>query len=263
VSDEQDGGSEWELSEAIKLMGDAQASGDPEQIATAMRRHAEALTNATNTTMIPTLKNVLETVVRREVGKLAGDVGKLTLRIDATVQEQDQRFGYMLDRMGAHLEKEDARHDALAQSEDSTLSALTSVAHRLDEITSYVQQSVTLGRESKEISLRSEKTATESLAVSQSNATRLERVEKEVKDWQRTSAAQWEDLQQWKDGVAVRLAGIEQFDRDALLKRIERLDSIIADFPTRHAHDPDALVDAVIERLEQRGGKRGEHKDGE
>lgn len=71
VEKSQEGGSEWELSEAIKLMGEAQASGDPEQIATAMRRHAEALTNSTNTTMIPTLRNVLETVVRTEIGKLS------------------------------------------------------------------------------------------------------------------------------------------------------------------------------------------------
>lgn len=64
------GGTDWELSEAIRLMGEAQASGDPEQIATAMRRHAEALTNAANSTMIPTLKNVLETVLRAEIGQI-------------------------------------------------------------------------------------------------------------------------------------------------------------------------------------------------
>lgn len=69
MADEQ-GGTDWELSEAIRLMGEAQASGNPEQIATAMRRHAEALTNSANTTLIPTLRSVLETVVRSEVNKI-------------------------------------------------------------------------------------------------------------------------------------------------------------------------------------------------
>lgn len=68
--DKKEGGSAWELSEAIKLMGEAQASGDREQIGTAMRRHSEALTNATNEIMIPTLKNVLETVLKSEIGTL-------------------------------------------------------------------------------------------------------------------------------------------------------------------------------------------------
>lgn len=68
---ENKGGSSWELSEAIKLMGEAVASGDPEQIATAMRRHAEALTNSANTTLIPTLRSVLESVVKQEVGELS------------------------------------------------------------------------------------------------------------------------------------------------------------------------------------------------
>lgn len=173
LSDETTGGSEWELAEAIKLMGSAQASGDPEQIATAMRRHAEALTNATNTTMIPTLRNVLETVLEKEVGALAR-------RIDATVQQQDQRFGYMLNQMGAHLEKEDARHDRLAQSEDATLDALTSVARRLDEITSYVQQSVTLSREANDRARRSEATATESLAATRVVTAELVELKKAV-----------------------------------------------------------------------------------
>jgi hypothetical protein len=102
--DSQAGGSDWELSEAIRLMGEAQASGDPVQIATAMRRHAEALTNVTNTTMIPTLKNVLEAVVKKEVTQLSS-------AIDGTTKVQDQRFQYMLNQLGSFLDKEDARHD--------------------------------------------------------------------------------------------------------------------------------------------------------
>lgn len=183
--DEQPGGSAWELSEAIKLMGEAQASGDPEQIATAMRRHAEALTNSANTTLIPTLKTVLETVVRKEVGTLTG-------RIDATVQQQDDRFGYILNQFSAFLEKEDARHDVYDLAEKSTLEALTSVAHRLDEITGYVQQSVTLaregisiGREALAVGRAAQATGIEALTVarsalgvSESNAKRLGHVEK-------------------------------------------------------------------------------------
>lgn len=70
-------------------------------------------------------------------------------------------------------------------------------------------------------------------------------------------------LQSWRVGVDERLRGVEQLDRDALLLRIERLDSIIADLPTRHEHDPDALVNAVIERLDKRTrGAGGGHKDG-
>lgn len=173
VSDEETGGSEWELSEAIDLMGRAQASGDPDQIATAMRRHAEALTNATNTTMIPTLKNVLETVVRKEVGALAK-------RIDATVKQQDQRFGYMLSQMSAFLEKEDARHAVYDAAEETTQAALTSAARMLDEITSYAQTSITLSREAKIMAKESIAVSRESLAVVKSAIVRLGKVEKSV-----------------------------------------------------------------------------------
>lgn len=93
MSDEKkEGGSEWELSEAIRLMGEAQSSGDPSQVATAMRRHAEALTNVTNTIMIPTLRQVLESVVRSEVGAVRSDIAKLAeqnVRIDTRQQNAD------------------------------------------------------------------------------------------------------------------------------------------------------------------------------
>jgi PAS domain S-box-containing protein len=187
VSEEQEGGSEWELAEAIKLMGDAQASGDPEQIATAMRRHAEALTNATNTVMIPTLKNVLETVVRKEVGALARELNQTRI-------VQDEHFGYMLSQMGAFLEKEDARHSVYDASEASTLATLTSVAHRLDEITSYVQQSVTLAREgikvgrealaigraAQETGIKALSIGEEALSVAKAGAARLGKITRDV-----------------------------------------------------------------------------------
>ena len=65
-------------------------------------------------------------------------------------------------------------------SKANTERILAEVATRLDEITSYVQQSVTIGRESKEIALRSEKTALESLAVSKAGAAKLATLEKAV-----------------------------------------------------------------------------------
>jgi hypothetical protein len=56
--------------------------------------------------------------------------------------------------------------------------------------------------------------------------------------------------------LARRFSKIEQFDRDALSVRIDRLESIIADFPTRQ-HDPDAQADAAPERPGRRGSTRG------
>ena len=63
-----------------------------------------------------------------------------------------------------------------------------------------------------------------------------------------------EVLRQGQEEHARRLSKIEQFDRDALSVRIDRLESIIADIPTRQ-HDPDAR--AVPERRKQRGSTRG------
>lgn len=89
---QSEGGSAWELSEAIKLMGDAVASGDPEAIATAMRRHSEALTNAANTTMIPTLKSVLESVVKSEIGALTQRMANARQAdLDWRVEDRDMR----------------------------------------------------------------------------------------------------------------------------------------------------------------------------
>jgi DNA-binding transcriptional MerR regulator len=73
-------------------------------------------------------------------------------QLSATVTVQDQRFSYVLNQLGAFLDKDDARHLVYDQAEQTTLAALTSVAHRLDEITSYVQQSVTIAREALTVS---------------------------------------------------------------------------------------------------------------
>ena len=201
-----------------------------------------------------------ENLVNRVTELMVGPQTKLiqlATRIDAQTTIQDQRFSYVLTQLGAFLDKEDARHDALKESEATTVAAIANVALTLDQLTGLVQQGIATGGKALAVAERS-------LAVSQSNATRLERVEKDVvalKEGLETSAAQWDDLQLWKDGVAKRLAGIEQFDRDALLVRIERIDRIIADLPTRRDHDPDAIVDAVIERLGKRSTRGKRQKD--
>ena len=62
-----------------------------------------------------------------------------------------------------------------------------------------------------------------------------------------------------KDGQADlsrRFSKIEQFDRDAMNVRIDRLESIIADSLARQ-HDPDAQTDAVTEQRGRRGSTRG------
>jgi hypothetical protein len=102
---------------------------------------------------------------------------------NAIVVTQDKRFDYMLRESDAYSKKEDARHDALERAENQALTALTSVAHRLDEITSYVQQSVTISREA--------------LAVAKAGEARLGKVEKAVatlETGQRTSKKQTDAL---------------------------------------------------------------------
>jgi len=45
--------------------------------------------------------------------------------------------------------------------------------------------------------------------------------------------AELDDLQKWKEEVTVRMANVEQLDRDALSVRIDRIEAILADLPTR------------------------------
>jgi DNA integrity scanning protein DisA with diadenylate cyclase activity len=107
------------------------------------------------------VNRVTELVLAQQTKLLA-----LADRIDAVITKQDKRFDYMLRESDAYSKKEDARHDALERAENQALTALTSVAHRLDEITSYVQQSVTISREA--------------LAVAKAGEARLGKVEKAV-----------------------------------------------------------------------------------
>jgi hypothetical protein len=124
-----EGGSDWELSEAIKLMGEATASGDPQQIARAMRRHAEALTNAANTIMIPTLKSVLESVVKKEIDALSLHINNSDrARLDWNTKFQEE----LQSRLDGHALILDADVKSLAASMEGAAIA-TGKAFRLAE----------------------------------------------------------------------------------------------------------------------------------
>lgn len=108
------GGTEWELSEAIRLMGDAVASGDPAHIATAMRRHGEALSNSAAMVLIPTLKTTLESVLKTQIGAVTrrlDNSDKARLNRNAELQDHiDNRF----DSFGGELQglRADVQHAA-------------------------------------------------------------------------------------------------------------------------------------------------------
>jgi uncharacterized coiled-coil protein SlyX len=164
--------------------------------------------------------DVGENLVNRVTELMLGPQTKMILlaeQLNAQSATQDRRFEYLLAQLQSHLDKEDARHDALARSETSSLAALTSVARRLDEITSYVQQSVTLAREgiaigkqallvgqeahatgieALEVGRKAHATGLEALAVgrkalgvSESNAKRLAQVEKRFAEVENTVKA--------------------------------------------------------------------------
>ena len=109
------GGTSWELSEAIRLMGEAVASGDPEQIATAMRRHGEALSNSAAMVLIPTLKTTLETVLKTQIGVITRRLensDKARLNRNTELQEHiDSRF----DGLAGELDKMLASQEVLAR----------------------------------------------------------------------------------------------------------------------------------------------------
>jgi hypothetical protein len=112
---QQNGGTGWELSEAIRLMGEAVASGDPEQIATAMRRHGEALSNSAALVLIPTLKTTLETVLKTQIGQIArrlDNSDRARLNRNTELQEHiDKRF----DGMAGEFDKMIAGQEGLAR----------------------------------------------------------------------------------------------------------------------------------------------------
>jgi hypothetical protein len=140
--------------------------------------------------------------------KLTAQLNDAITRINDTGKMQDQQYHYMAGEFKALYAKEDKRHEVydkvLAKTESDTLAAITSVALRLDEITSYVQQSVTIGRESKEIALRSEKTAIESLAIAKTNADQVIEVKRDVgalKKGQSTLSTRIADVQKQQEEI--------------------------------------------------------------
>mgnify|MGYP001577886040 FL=1 len=127
MSDQKQGGTEWELSEAIRLMGDAVASGDSEQIATAMRRHGEALSNSAALVLIPTLKTTLESVLKTQIGQIArrlDNSDKARLKRNGEFQDHiDNRF----DGLTGELDKMLASQEGLARGlgkQDDDIAAL-------------------------------------------------------------------------------------------------------------------------------------------
>jgi hypothetical protein len=119
---------------------------------------------------------------------------QLAADVRASHELQEQRFDYVLRQLQAHLDKEDRRHEVIDASDKTTLDALTSVVHRLDEITSYVQQSVTIAREA--------------LSVSKAGAARLGKMEKDVRS------------------LGKRMDASEQ-DRAQMNRRLSRIESIL------------------------------------
>lgn len=82
-----------------------------------------------------------------ENAKITAQLKDASTRLDDTYKTQEQRFDYMLKQMAAFLEKEDKRHDLLAEKERADEAVLASVALGLDQLTSLVQQVVTMWRE--------------------------------------------------------------------------------------------------------------------
>jgi len=106
------GGSAWELSEAIKEMGLAVASADPDRIATAMRRHAEAMTNAIVAAYMPTFEKVLKASVSPAIQEMSA-------AIDSLRGHQDQRFSYLIRISEAEYQTNAAWRDTYSKEIDA------------------------------------------------------------------------------------------------------------------------------------------------
>ncbi len=186
-----EGGVAWELSEAIRLMGEAQAAGDPEQIATAMRRHAEALTNATNALMIPTLKSVLEGVLTKQIGTLSTRLDNSDrARLERTAELQrhiDQKF----DLTWGEVDRVLASQEELARGLGKLTGQVDKLLDRVDAVEETVQDhSLTLNQHGTEI-----KQTRADVDILQAQATRLQ--------------SQVDTLQTGLQEIRSRLAGME------------------------------------------------------
>src|SRR5690349_4570301 len=81
------GGWQWELSEAIREMGQADASGDTDRIAVSRHRYGEALVNAGFSAYMPTFEKVLR-------GSVSPAITQLSEAVKALEAHGDRRFAY-------------------------------------------------------------------------------------------------------------------------------------------------------------------------
>lgn len=165
------------------------------------------------------LVSTIETKLLLSNTKLSAQI-KAALDLNGdTAKLQERQFQYMLAQMQALLDKEDTRHrvydDVLAKTETDTVSALANVALRLDQITGYVQQSVTIGREAHA-------TGKEALAIAKANAAQMITLKKAVVVLEKGQAA---SKKQWKD--VLDLLADSKADRADLRERIDALSSIV------------------------------------
>lgn len=157
---------------------------------------------------------------------------QLADQMDGMTKIQHQRFEYVLNQLAAYQEKEDFRHGVYDESERATLAALTSVAQRLDEITGYVQQSVTIAREA--------------LAVAKAGATRLEKLERDtktLKQGQRRISGEVLELRERLDRKRKELDDIHAWQ--------ERMDARAAAYPEEEIAE---LVDYVRRKKAEEHG---------
>ncbi len=196
------------------------------------------------------LVSTIETKLLLSNTKFMAQIEEASQQISNTAKLQDQQFRYMLDQLQASFDKEDKRHEVydtvLAKTETDTVSALTSVARRLDEITSYVQQSVTIGREAHA-------TGKEALAIAKDSAAQMVTLKKAVVVLERGQAA---SKQQWKE--VLNLLADSKNDRADLRQRIEALSAIVDEHnrvSAEHAELVRQVADmqARLDRLEHTG----------
>lgn len=187
------GGADWEIGEAARKLSEALGveGAQAEALRLALSDHAAAV-GSKSTQMI----SALFTPVLTQLHEARGNIHQLEI-------ESQNRATYFYNHMGAFLRDADARFKNYDENEQTTIQALTSVARRLDEITSYVQQSVTLAREA--------------LDVSKDNARRQEKLEKDVR------------LLKKAQGQSNKMLGESQQDRRKLHQEVAGVKDDVAD----------------------------------
>jgi hypothetical protein len=210
------------------------------------------------------LVSTIETKLLLNITKTEAQLNAIIDAQNAIISTQDRRFEYMLGQMAAHYDKEDTRHDALhvekERDEKTTLAALTSVARRLDEITAYVQQSVTLAREGIAIGKEARATGIEALAIAKAGAARLGKVEKAITTLKKGQAVSDRSLASViarldQLGVLAEKTNILAEEHNRLASEQNRLSAIANDLTAEHAalaRDV-AELKAWRETLEARG----------